>query len=354
MVKIKFQTILNSFGSRCKVIVIKKELKKRENWIGASTSSLIVNWWAHLSVISGYLLNKHICTEKQTFRCRSALPALGRMLQDMSLSEKMKSILQVSVGMATESNRKMHMAFKCFLWNWLRLVKGLCLRCVRFCSAPLCLSLVPSSFVASSNQNIMRAKRGCISIARVVWILWGQKTYREKRKIFLCPAWSEATSTETTPLRSGLLSRHKLKSPLCASATHRRDPLCLHISQDPSLPPHGRLSFSPMPAPIQKLGTPWKQLQQGFQCSSREQRDAPGPCSPASSHRPLCLSVCVCLHVYVTFPLAQDSLFIKATNKSWSRNHVFWCANIQVNWLICGLWIIIRSSLCWLIFLFVA
>lgn len=65
---------------------------------------------------------------------------------------------------------------------------------------------------------------------------------------------------------------------LCASLTHRRDLLCLHISLLPSLPPPILPSFSPMHAPSQKLGTPREQLQPGFHCMSS--RDTPPALQP--------------------------------------------------------------------------
>lgn len=90
--------------------------------------------------------------------------------------------LQLSVGMATKSNSSQF--FKIFLQynahvSWKEMHRAIKPRsftreeacahfCVKFCGASLCLFLVlsPSSSVASSNQDIMRAKRGCISTLR--------------------------------------------------------------------------------------------------------------------------------------------------------------------------------------------
>lgn len=148
--------------------------------------------------------------------------------------------------------------------------------------------------VASSNQDIMRAKRGCISTLRAAgFALKGRGGVHTEA---VCPA---------------LLSHHTLKLPC---VTHRRDLLCLHVSHHPSLPPPTLLpSFSPMPAPLQKLGTPWEQLQPGFHCSSS--RDTPPALQPYEEAVTIvcaCLYVCSCVCHFST--QAQDSLFIKPVN----------------------------------------
>lgn len=102
------------------------------------------------------------------------------------LCEMEQRYLQISVGMATKSNSSQYFKIVStmlmsvqrkyrgrFFWNWLHsdslhLRKGLCSCTVQFCGARLCLFLVlfPSSSVASSNQDIMKAKWGWISTLR--------------------------------------------------------------------------------------------------------------------------------------------------------------------------------------------
>lgn len=184
----------------------------------------------------------------------------------------------------------------------------------------------------------MSAKRGCISTLRAAGF-----------SVNTVSAWSCAeTRRDNTGWETELDTKHRKRiiltcegrhlhrgcatvlclsvpshteAALYASLTHRRDLLCLHISHHPSLPPPILLSFSPMPAPLQKLGTPWEQLQQGFHCSSS--RDTP----PALQlYEQAVTIVCACLHVCSCVchfsTQAQDGLFIKPMNTE-SRNHAF-------------------------------
>jgi len=232
------------------------------------------------------------------------------------------SIMFSTMLMLTQ--RKMHRAFDRFFWNWLHLEKGSC--CLQFCDASLCLFLPPSFSVASSNQDIMRAKRGCISTLRPAGFSehWQDETARAGgqrwTENWFC-VWLEKRHPHWACAAAPCLSvPPHTEAALYASQTHRRDLLCLHISHHLSLPPPSLPSFSPMPAPIQKLGTPWEQLQRGFQCSGI--RDTPPALQPCE--QPLTI-VCARLHVCdvcVTFPLAPDCLFIKPMNTGWIKKNL--------------------------------
>ncbi len=142
------------------------------------------------------------------------------------------------------------------------------------------------------------------------------------------------------------LSRHTLKLPcmlhwhieetfsVCTSATIRPYPHPASRHLAPCLPPYRNLAHP------------------GSSCSGASNAPAPEtrprPCSRTRRQWPLCVRVPTSARVCVTFPLAQDSLFIKPTNTdsrvTLSNSHM------HINWLICCFWLIIRSSLCWLMF----
>ncbi len=175
----------------------------------------------------------------------------------------------------------------------------------------------------------MRAKRGCISTLRAAGFsehCEGCECRKRARRHRLQDRDGQKTQ-KVNNFVSGLNRRNlrrvcaavpclsvpsHTEAALYASLTHRKDLLCLHISYHPSLPPPSLPSFRPMPAPIQKLGTPWEQLQQGFQC--RSSRDTPPALQPYEGAVCVCVCVCTLTHVCDTFLLAQDSLFKQPTN----------------------------------------
>lgn len=247
----------------------------------------------------------------------------------VSLCEEMKTILQISVGMATESNRKMHMAFKCFLWKLAILGERLAFAtCVHFCSASLCLSLVPSSSVASSNQDIMRAKRGCISTPRSAWILWAteENTQGEKGNIYVSGLIRGRQHRDCAATPCPSVPPNTEVALVCFSDTQKRPSLSSH--QPGSIPtPHpASCHLAPCLPPYRNLAHPGSSCSGASSARAESTETPPGPAAlQAATDRCVCVCMCVsvCLHVYVTVPLAQDKPIYKSHKQKLKQESCF-------------------------------
>ena len=171
--------------------------------------------------------------------------------------------------------------------------------CVCVCVFPVPL---PSSSVASSNQDIMRAKRGCISSPRGRRILRVEAVWTEEEKIILCFSICATVPGHFCPVShwSRLVCFHwhvEETFSVCTSASVRPYPHPASRHLAPFLPPYRNLAHP------------------GSSCSGASSARAPETRPRPCSHEEALTIVCVCVHtsarVCVTFPLAQDSLFIR-------------------------------------------